>query len=96
MNLGRLLHEHGDPYAAAARYRLALDAQPDDATAWFNSGVALEDKGDVDGAIVAYTPAFGIKPSMADAHFNASRLYERRGQKAPALKHLRAYGKLTE
>ena len=33
---------------------------------------------------------------MADAHFNASRLYERRGQKAPALKHLRAYGKLTE
>jgi tetratricopeptide (TPR) repeat protein len=96
LNLGRLLHEHGDPRAAAAHYRLALDAQPDDATAWFNLGVALEDTGDIEAAIAAYVHAVEVEPSLADAHFNASRLYERRGQKAPALKHLRAYGKLTE
>jgi len=96
LNLGRLLHEHKDAQAAAAHYRLALDAQPDDATGWFNLGVALEDTGDIEAAIAAYLHAIEVEPTLADAHFNASRLYERRGQKAPALKHLRAYGKLTE
>ena len=41
VNLGRLLHEAGDP--AAAHYRSALAARAGDATAEFNLGVALED-----------------------------------------------------
>ena len=96
LNLGRLLHERGDAQAAAAHYQLALAARPDDTTGWFNLGVALEDTGELEAALGAYLRAIELDPTLADAHFNASRLYERRGQKAPALRHLRAYGKLNQ
>ena len=96
LNLGRLLHEHGDAQAAAAHYRLALEARSDDATGWYNLGVALEDLGEQGPAIAAYLNALEVDPRLADAHFNASRLYERRGLKAPAIRHLRAYSKLID
>ena len=54
-----------------------------------------EATGDSEAALGAYLRALELDPTLADAHFNASRLYERRGQKAPALRHLRAYGKLS-
>jgi tetratricopeptide (TPR) repeat protein len=95
LNLGRLLHEAGDPRAAAAHYRLALESSEEDATAWFNLGVALEDVRDAEGALEAYTRAVALDPGEEDAHFNAARLYEKRGQKAAAIRHLRAYRKLT-
>ncbi|HEX7508286.1 MAG TPA: tetratricopeptide repeat protein, partial [Polyangia bacterium] len=43
VNLGRILHESGDIYAALVHYRAALAIRPYDATAAFNVGVALED-----------------------------------------------------
>ncbi len=95
LNLGRLLHEAGDARAAAAHYRLALEANEEDATAWFNLGVALEDVQDPEGALEAYVRAVALDPAQEDAHFNAARLYEKRGQKAAAIRHLRTYRKLT-
>lgn len=95
VNLGRLLHEDGQPLAAADHYRLALAARPDDPIAAFNLGVALEDLGRTAEAIAAYEHALAADPDAADAHFNLARLFEKDGQAAAAIRHLKAYRKLT-
>ena len=96
VNLGRLLHEDGHPLAAANHYRLALAARPDDPIAAFNLGVALEDLGRVTEAIAAYEQAVAADPAAADAHFNLAGLYEKQGEAADAIRHLKAYRKLTQ
>ena len=96
VNLGRLLHEGGHPLAAANHYRLALATRPDDPIAAFNLGVALEDLDLTTEAIVAYEQALAADPSAADAHYNLAGLYEKEGQAAAAIRHLKAYRKLTQ
>jgi tetratricopeptide (TPR) repeat protein len=96
VNLGRLLHEAGEHGAAEAHYRLALAAAPRDGIAAFNLGVVLEDLDRPEEAVAAYQQTIGIEPRNADAHFNLSRLYERLDKPMAALRHLRAYQKLTE
>jgi tetratricopeptide (TPR) repeat protein len=88
INLGRLLHEGGDPLGAEAHYRAALSARPEDATAAFNLGVALEDLGRPADALAAYEQALAADPSLADAHYNAAGLCERLGRHEEALRHL--------
>lgn len=95
VNLGRLLHEQRAPAAAEQHYRLALEANPHHETAAFNLGVALEDLGHVREAIDSYERALEIDPDNADAHYNVAGLYEQRGDKAAALRHLSAYRKLV-
>ena len=96
VNLGRLLHEADEVQAAAAHYRVALESRPHDVTAAFNLGVALTDLGRYQEAIEAYRGVLRQDDAFADAHFNLSRLYERKGRKAAALRHLRKYRALTE
>ena len=96
VNLGRLLHEDGHPLAAADHYLLALTTRPNDPIAAFNLGVALEDLGRVTEAIAAYELAIAADPAAADAHFNLAGLYEKEGQGAGAIRHLKAYRKLTQ
>jgi tetratricopeptide (TPR) repeat protein len=95
VNLGRLLHEDGAPAAAEQHYRRALEIDPEHETAAFNLGVALEDLGRFRGALQAYEHALEIDPQNADAHFNLAGLYERKGEKAAAVRHLKMYRKLT-
>lgn len=95
VNLGRLLHEDGAPAAAEEHYRRALEVDPDHDTAAFNLGVALEDLGRLREAMDAYQHALELDPGNADAHFNLAGLYERRGEKAAALRHLKTYRRLT-
>lgn len=95
VNLGRLLHEEGSPASAEKHYRRALDLDPDHEIAAFNLGVALEDLGRFKDAIDAYLRALELDPQNADAHFNLAGLYERRGEKAAALRHLKTYRRLT-
>jgi tetratricopeptide (TPR) repeat protein len=95
VNLGRLLHESGDPGAAEPHYRAALELRPDDATASYNLGVALEDTGKLPEALLEYQKAVRLEPDNADAHFNAASLAERLGRDAEAVRHLAAYRKLT-
>lgn len=95
VNLGRLLHEDGAPAAAEKHYRRALEIDPEHETAAYNLGVALEDLGRFRDAIEAYQHALEIDPQNADAHYNLAGLYERRGEKAAALRHLKMYKKLT-
>lgn len=90
VNLGRLLHEQKAPAAAEGHYRAALAIDPDHETAAFNLGVALEDLGRLREAIAAYERAIELDPTNADAHYNLAGIYERRGEKAAALRHLKA------
>jgi tetratricopeptide (TPR) repeat protein len=91
VNLGRLLHEQGAPAAAERHYRAAIEAYPEHETAHFNLGVALEDLGRIDDAITAYRTALVYDPDNADAHYNLAGIFERRGEKQAALRHLKAY-----
>jgi tetratricopeptide (TPR) repeat protein len=94
VNLGRLLHEAGEPVAAEEQYRRAL-AVREDATAAFNLGVALEDQARHADALAAYERALGADPLHEDAHFNAAELCRRAGRHAEALRHLKRYRELT-
>jgi tetratricopeptide (TPR) repeat protein len=95
LNLGRLLHEAGDPVAAEGHYRRALADTAQAPVAAFNLGVALEDQGRDGEALEAYHQALLADAGLADAHFNASRIEERAGRRADALRHLGAYRRLT-
>jgi Flp pilus assembly protein TadD len=73
----------------------ALVARPTDVTATFNLAVLLDDLGRVDDAIARYQQVIELAPSHVDAYFNLSRLYERRGEKVAAIRHLKDYRRLT-
>ncbi|MGZ3429505.1 MAG: tetratricopeptide repeat protein [Polyangia bacterium] len=95
INLGRLLHERGDTEAALQSYQTALTLRPDDARAAFNLGVVLEDVERLDDAAAAYQRAIDADPRAADAHYNLAGVFERLGDRAAALRHLKTYKKLT-
>jgi len=95
VNLGRLLHESGDPAGAETHYRAALAADPKNATAAFNLGVALEDLGKAREALEAYGGALALDPGNVDAHYNSAHLCVRLGETAAALRHLQQYRKLS-
>jgi tetratricopeptide (TPR) repeat protein len=96
VNLGRLLHEVGDVYAALVHYRAALSLRPGDTTAAFNVGVALEDLGATVDAITAYRHALESDPRNPDAHYNLARLLEQDGKPDLAVRHLLLYRQLTK
>jgi tetratricopeptide (TPR) repeat protein len=96
VNLGRLLHEVGDVYAALVHYRAALSLRPGDATAAFNAGVALEDLGATVDAIAAYRRALECDARNPDAHYNLARLLEQDGKPDLAVRHLLLYRQLTK
>jgi tetratricopeptide (TPR) repeat protein len=94
INLGRLMHEQGNPAEAARLYHLALECAPDDPIGHYN--LALEDVRQLAAAVSHYQHALAIDPDFADAHFNLGRLLERLGRRPEAMQHLHAYKKLTE
>jgi len=94
VNLGRILHEGGAPLAAETHYRAALEVEPDHETALFNLGVALEDLGRLTEAIAMYQKVVALDPDNYDAHYNLAGIYERRGDKAAAVQHLKICKKL--
>ena len=96
INLGRLVHEGGDPLEAMHWYREAIERAPDDPVAHYDLALALEDQGDTAAATTHYHRAVEIDPDFADAHFNLGRLLDQLGQRVQALRHLLAYKKLTE
>ena len=96
VNLGRILHESGDVYAALVHYRAALSIRPSDATAAFNAGVALEDLGANADAIAAYRRAIESDPRNPDAHYNLARLLEQSGKPDLAVRHLLLYRQLMK
>jgi tetratricopeptide (TPR) repeat protein len=96
VNLGRILHESGDVYAALVHYRAALAIRPHDATAAFNVGVALEDLGASVDAIAAYRQSIETDARNPDAHYNLARLLEQSGKPDLAVRHLLLYRQLVK
>ena len=96
VNLGRLLHESGQPREAERHYRSAVELRPEHATAWFNLGVVLEDTSRAREAIRCYLEALRLDARLADAHYNLARLYERLGDQTAALRHLHSYRRLSD
>jgi tetratricopeptide (TPR) repeat protein len=96
IDLGHLLHEHGDAAAAEAHYRAALAARPEDAVASYNLGVALEDLDRKDEAIAAYEAAVRWDPKLADAYWNLGELYHEQGRRQAALRAMKSYLNATK
>jgi tetratricopeptide (TPR) repeat protein len=96
VNLGRLLQEAGERDAAEAHYRQAIDLAPEHAVAWFNLALLLEWSERLHLAVSAYERAIEHDPDAADAHYHAARVYEKLGQETAALRHLKAYRRLTQ
>jgi tetratricopeptide (TPR) repeat protein len=96
VNLGRLLQLEGRTGEAVEHYRRSLRAGSTDPTPVYNLGTALETLGRWADAIEAYQHALELDREFADAHFNLARLYEQSGRRAAALRHLRAYQRLSK
>jgi tetratricopeptide (TPR) repeat protein len=90
INLGRLLHEQGEPRLAEAEYRRVLE-RCDHAIAAYNLGIVLEDLHRRSEAIQAYTRALAADPNLAEAHYNLARLYEKQGDGQAAIRHFNDY-----
>jgi excisionase family DNA binding protein len=95
INLGRIYHSQGHLEAAEAEYRLVLKQNPGHPIAAFNLAVLLEDMRRPEDAVATYVQALAVDDTCADAHFNISRLYERLGDRQAALRHLKAYRRLS-
>lgn len=95
VNLGRLLHASGRLREAEAHYVAAIVSRPTNATATFNLAVVLEDLGRLDDSISQYQQAIELDPDCVDAYFNISRLYEKKGEKLSAIRHLKDYRRLS-
>ncbi len=96
LNLGRLVHEGGDPRGAAGFYTEALRRGGDDALTHYNIAVAYEDLEDFAQAKFHYRRSIELNSHFADAHFNLGRLLERTGEGEASLKHLIAYQRLLD
>jgi tetratricopeptide (TPR) repeat protein len=95
VNLGRLVHEGGGAAEAVRLYERALGLGPDDPIVHFNLALALEDARGPEAAAAHYERALTLDPGFADAHWNLAGLCEELGRRADALRHYRAYQKLT-
>ena len=95
LNLGRLLHEHGDLAEAERAYRHTLDLQPDEPTAAYNLGVVLQDLGRRTDAAAAYERTLELDPTFAEAYYNLAVLYEDLGRRQEAFGHLKTYRQLV-
>ncbi len=74
-----------DPDEKMGFYTIAIQLQPDYATAFYNRGLVRDGKGDRDGAIADYTEAIRLKPDLASAFVNRGNTRKARGDLAGAL-----------
>jgi predicted O-linked N-acetylglucosamine transferase (SPINDLY family) len=85
LEAGEAAFQRGDFESAAAAYRRAVAASPEDARAYGNLGSALWRLGDAEGALGAYREALRLKPDDAISHFNLGVVLAARGDDAAAV-----------
>jgi tetratricopeptide (TPR) repeat protein len=88
-NLGTALHEAGRHDDAAARFRRALEIQPDYVPAFNNLGVALRASGRTDDAIRAYRDGLSLRDDYPDLHYNLANALIAINRHDEAAEHLR-------
>ena len=94
INLGTLFYNRGEFLRAEQLYRMATEADPDYALAFFDHGNVLDELRRLPEAIEAYKQAVKLMPSYADALYNLALAYERNGERRRALEHWTRYLKL--
>ncbi len=88
-NLGTALYEAGRHDEAIARYRRALDVEPDYVPAFNNLGVTLRAAGRTDEAIRAYRDGLALRDDYPDLHYNLANALLAVGRPDEAATHLR-------
>ena len=94
INLGTLYYNRGEFLKAEQLYRMATEADPDYALAFFDHGNVLDELRRLPEAIEAYKRAVKLMPGYADALYNLALAYERNGERRKALEHWTRYLKL--
>jgi Flp pilus assembly protein TadD len=87
--------EAGQLAAAAEEYGKALAAEPGDADAWANLGVARERLGDRPGAEAAYRKAIALAPEAPRPRYNLGTLLAQRGEVKEGIEQLGAAARLA-
>ena len=95
LNLGRLLHQASEFFAAERVYREGLRVSGNHPTLLYNLGVLLQDAGRRSEAIGAYEAAVRQDPRFADAHYNLALLLEASGNEKGAIRHMAEYRRLA-
>jgi tetratricopeptide (TPR) repeat protein len=95
VNLGRLVHEAGDPAVAARCYHQALMRDDTDPVTHFNLALACEDLEKIGEAAAHYRRAVALNPRFADAHYNLAQLLSRLGRRDEAVRHMVRYRQLN-
>jgi tetratricopeptide (TPR) repeat protein len=67
LQLAELALEGGDPHMALLRYEEAIEADPDNATAWTGKGVALQGLARYEEALAAVDEALRLRPGHPGA-----------------------------
>jgi len=88
-NLGTALYEAGRLDEAAARYRRAIEIQPDYVPAFNNLGVTLRASGKTDDAIQTYRDGLALRNDYPDLHYNLANALIAIHRPDEAAEHLR-------
>jgi tetratricopeptide (TPR) repeat protein len=86
---GNRAENEGTLRDACDRYRAAVEAAPDYATAHLNLGIGLENLGNVEEAIKSYEAALALDPDNPYANYNLGKLLYTRGALETAAQLLR-------
>ncbi len=88
-NLGAALQDDGRADDAVARYRRALEIQPDYVPAYNNLGVALRAGGHTDDAVRVYRDGLALRDDYPDLHYNLANALLALNRPDEAAEHLR-------
>ena len=94
INLGTLFYNRQQYERAEQLYRMATEADPGYALAFFDLGNVLDELRRLPEAVAAYQRAVALAPRYADAHYNLALALERSGERRQALRHWLYYLRL--
>lgn len=89
MAAGMAAFQSGDLASAAAGFRKAVDADPENASAWVDLGTALYKLGEKQSAEDAFEKALRLDPDLPQAHRNLGAILAVEGRDEEAIAHYR-------